>query len=153
MKKSIERLKQPKSKGGVFGLAVVVVFAVIIGYFFVSAKNTKGGIPSYVTGDKRVAYEWAKSVEGAALLEQIPCYCGCKFEGHKHARHCFWRDDGSFDKHGITCTVCLDIAKKAKALHEQGKNVCEIRQAIDQFYQPNAHLGTDTPLPAGCGLS
>ena len=59
-------------------------------------------------------YEWAKTPEGAGLLEQMPCYCGCKYEGHKHVRHCYWRDDGSFDKHGITCSVCFDIAKKTK---------------------------------------
>ena len=103
-----------------------------------------------MSGEKRMIYEWAKTPEGAALLEQMPCYCGCKFEGHKHTRHCFWRDDGSFDKHGITCSVCFDIAKKTRQMHEQGIDICTIRKEIDKFYEPNKHLGTDTPMPANC---
>ncbi|MEW6036541.1 MAG: PCYCGC motif-containing (lipo)protein, partial [Candidatus Micrarchaeota archaeon] len=92
-----------------------------------------------------------KTSEGKAILEDLPCYCGCKYEGHLHARHCFWRDDGTFDKHGTTCSVCLDIAKKAKAMHDEGKDICQIRGEIDQFYAPNAHLATPTPMPEGCG--
>ncbi len=95
-------------------------------------------------------YEWSKTSPGKELLEQIPCYCGCKFDGHKHARHCFWRDDGTFDKHGVTCSVCFDIAKKTKERYEQGISLCAIRAEIDQFYEPNKELATDTPLPAEC---
>ncbi len=135
----------------IIGLVVVVIIIGVIAYFFLSSESAgKGGIPDYVTGDIRAAYEWSKTPEGTAVLEQIPCYCGCKYEGHLHARHCFWRDDGTFDKHGITCSVCLDIEKKAKKMHEEGKTVCEIRKAVDEFYAPNKHLGTDTPMPASC---
>ncbi len=132
------------------GAVVIAIFVGAIAYFFVSSETAKGEIPSYVTGEMRMVYEWAKTPEGAALLEQIPCYCGCKYEGHMHSRHCFWRDDGSFDKHGITCSVCFDIAKKAKAMHEQGKDVCEIVKTIDDFYKPNANLRTPTPIPQSC---
>ena len=137
-------------KRKIIALAVVLLFAGLIAYFFISSATAGKEIPSYVTGEKREMYEWARTPDGVALLEQIPCYCGCKFEGHKHARHCFWRDDGTFDKHGITCSVCLDIARKTKQMHEEGKSVCEIRKEIDTFYEPNKHLGTDTPMPQGC---
>ncbi len=132
------------------GIGLLILFIAGVGYFFLSSGNAKE-IPPYVTGDMRAVYEWAKTSEGAALLEQVPCYCGCKYEGHLHARHCFWRDDGTFDKHGITCSVCLDIAKKTKQMHEQGVDICTIRKDIDAFYAPNAHLRTPTPMPAGCG--
>ena len=115
-----------------------------------SETSAPGVIPDYVTGETREVYEWAKSPEGKAILEQLPCYCGCKFEGHRHDRDCFWRDDGTFDKHGITCSVCLDIGKKAKAMTAEGKTVCEIRKAVDDFYSPNKHLATNTPMPEGC---
>ena len=133
-------------------IGIIIIVAVIggIAYFFLSTETAKGEIPSHVTGEMREIYEWAKTQEGGALLEQIPCYCGCKFEGHLHARHCFWRDNGDFDKHGITCSVCLDIAKKSKQMYEEGKDVCEIRNAIDEFYAPNADLATPTPMPAEC---
>lgn len=134
----------------IIGAAIVVVFVAVIAYFFISAGTAKDEIPSYVTGEKRILYDWARSIEGKAILEQIPCYCGCKFEGHLHARHCFWKDDGSFDKHGITCSVCFDIARTAKQRHEQGIGICEIRNEIDTFYKPNAELSTPTPMPAEC---
>ncbi len=137
-------------KEKIIGLVVVLLFAGAIAYFFISSETAKTDIPSYVTGEKRVIYKWAKTEEGAALLEQVPCYCGCKFEGHKHTRHCFWRDDGTFDKHGITCSVCFDIAEKTKQMHEQGIDICTIRKEIDDFYEPNKHLGTETPMPANC---
>ena len=137
-------------KEKIIAVAVFLLFVGVIAYFFISSETAKDQVPSYVTGEKREIYEWAKTSEGAALLKQVPCYCGCKFEGHKHSRHCFWRDDGTFDKHGITCSVCFDIAKKTKQMHEQGIDICTIRKDIDKFYEPNKHLGTDTPMPEGC---
>lgn len=138
------------TKEKVIAVAVLLIFAGIVAYFFISSETAQDTVPSYVTGEKREIYEWAKTPEGAALLEQVPCYCGCKFEGHKHTRHCFWRDDGTFDKHGITCSVCFDIARKTKEMHEQGTDICAIRKEIDRFYEPNKHLGTETPMPEGC---
>ena len=137
-------------KNKIIGLVVVLVFIGVIAYFFISSGRSTNEIPPYVTGEMRMMYEWSKISPGRELLEQIPCYCGCKYEGHKHSRHCFWKDDGNFDKHGITCSVCFDIAKKTKEMHEQGRSICEIRREIDRFYEPNKHLGTETPLPEGC---
>jgi hypothetical protein len=129
---------------------VVVVFFGVIGYFFISAETAGTEIPDYVGGNTREVYEWAKTPVGKATLEQVPCYCGCKFEGHKNAYDCFWREDGTFDKHGITCSVCLDIGVKSREMVEQGKDICEIRKTIDDFYVANAKLATNTPMPEGC---
>lgn len=149
MKKKNVRKGLPK--GRILVLALIAVFVGSIAYFFVSSETLKPGeIPSYVTGEMRAMYEWAATPEGKVLLEQMPCYCGCKYEGHLHTRHCFWRDDGTFDKHGMTCSVCFDIAKKTKQMHEQGIDICTIRKDVDSFYEPNKHLGTNTPMPAGC---
>ena len=137
-------------KGKILGLIGVLLFFGAIAYFFISPGTSSTEIPSYVKGETRLIYEWAKTQEGKELLEQIPCYCGCKFEGHKHTYNCYWKDNGNFDKHGITCSVCFDIAKKSKEMHEQGRDVCEIRKTIDDFYAPNKELGTETPLPEGC---
>lgn len=132
-------------------MAVITIFVVVVAFVFISSETTaRGEIPLYGTGEMRAMYEWAKTPEGKALLEQVACYCGCKYEGHKHARHCFWRDDGTFDPHGMTCSVCFDIARKTKQMHEQGQGICEIRREIDRFYEPYKHLGTETPLPQGC---
>ncbi|MDO8628666.1 MAG: PCYCGC motif-containing (lipo)protein [Nanoarchaeota archaeon] len=134
----------------VIGISIIVIIFAVITYFFVSAAGGKNEIPSYVQGEMREIYEYAATPEGKILLEQLPCYCGCKYEGHLHSRHCYWRDDGTFDKHGVTCAVCFDIAQKAKQMQEEGKTICEIRQTIDNFYKPNIALATPTPMPAGC---
>jgi len=141
--------KQPVPTGKLIGALALIVFAIGFWYFFFSTSDPTV-IPAYVSGQVLEAYEWAQTPEGSALLEQIPCYCGCKYEGHRHARHCFWRDDGTFDKHGLTCSVCLDIEKKVKQMNDEGVDVCTIRNTIDAFYLPNKHLGTDTPMPEGC---
>ncbi len=145
------RIKKRMHKERIIAIAILIVFAAVVAYFFISSETLKPGeIPVYVTGELRMMYEWSRTTEGATLLEKLPCYCGCRYEGHKHARHCFWRDDGTFDKHGITCSVCFDIAKKAMQMNQAGKTVCEIRKDVDAFYAPNAHLGTETPMPEGC---
>ncbi len=108
-------------------------------------------IPSSIIGETYAIYDWAMTPEGTALLEQVPCYCGCESGGHKHARHCFWTDDGAFDAHGDGCGQCLDIAAETRQMHEQGKGICEIRAEIDQQYSLIADFGTDTPMPEGCG--
>lgn len=135
------------------GVVAIAVFALVIGYLFFTTFASSKDIPPHVTGEVREIYEWARTPEGKAALEQVPCYCGCKYEGHLHARHCYWRDDGTFDKHGITCSVCLDIAKKTRQRLVEGKDLCSIRLEIDEFYKPNAHLGTDTAMPEGCSAA
>lgn len=130
--------------------AAVLVFLIFVGYFVYTSSAASTDVPPHVTGEMRGIYLWAKTPEGSALLEQVPCYCGCAYEGHLHARHCFWKDDGTFDKHGLTCSVCFDIARKAKQRFEQGKDACTIVKEVDAFYAPNKHLRTKTPLPTGC---
>lgn len=152
MKKKGNKKKKKNSGMGkerIIGLVIVILFFSVIAYFFISS-SISDVIPPYVTGEMREIYEWAKTPKGNDILEQIPCYCGCKFEGHKHTRHCYWRDNGNFDKHGITCSVCFDIAKRSKQMHEDGKGICEIRKTIDDFYKPNIDLATPTPMPEEC---
>ena len=110
----------------------------------------KDPIPANVTGDLRVAYAFALTGEGNDLLEQMPCYCGCKYVGHRHTRDCFWTDEGDWDKHGVRCMICVEIAMNTKLMHEEGKDVCEIREKIDFHYERVAEHATETPLPEGC---
>ncbi|MEW6063563.1 MAG: PCYCGC motif-containing (lipo)protein [Nanoarchaeota archaeon] len=135
-------------------VVILILITLVVGgiaYYFISPKTlATGEIPSYVTGETRAIYEWAKTAEGKALLEQIPCYCGCDYDKHKHAGHCFWRDDGFFDDHGATCSTCLNIGKKTMEMSKERKNICEIRNEIDDFYKDLKHLATETPMPNGC---
>jgi hypothetical protein len=75
-----------------------------------------------VTGEVRVLYEWARTVEGNDILEQVPCYCPYEALGHRNTRDCYWKDSRSSEEHGVDCGECLDIAD----------------------------IATDTPMPEGC---
>ncbi len=131
----------------IFGLVLLLLCVGLSG----CTTKPECKIPSEVTGRTRQMYEWSNTSVGWELLEQIPCYCGCKnTSNHKHERDCFWTDDGEYDKHGSNCYICVDIAEKTKQLHEAGKDICEIRNTIDALYASDANLGTDTPMPAGC---
>ena len=132
-------------------LIIVILIVGAVAYYLILQKTlAPGEIPAYVTGEMREVYGWAKTAEGKVLLEQVPCYCGCSYEGHKHARHCFWRDDGVFDNHAISCSTCFNTGKKVMEMHEEGKNICEIRKEIDDFYKDVKNLVTETPMPESC---
>ena len=67
-----------------------------------------GGLPSFALekGPKvQAAYRYA--VDNAAILQYIPCFCGCKNIGHRHNADCYIaerRADGqvTFTSHGAT---------------------------------------------------
>ena len=139
-----------KNVKNVISLIIVIIFIGTISFFLFRPKLKPYEIPSHVTGDTREIYEWAKTERGIEVLEQIPCYCGCKYEGHLHTRHCFWEDDGTFDDHGQTCGVCQHIGKTSMEMDNEGKDICEIRNFIDDFYVENILMSTDTPMPEGC---
>jgi len=133
------------------GIIIVVVFIIGLSIFFMSTTSFKSGeIPSAATGKIREAYIFAQ--EHPEILKQIPCYCGCAFEGHLNSYDCFWKADGTADRHGLTCSICVDIAIKSRDMFNQGKDICEIRNAIDTFYAANKDIATPTPMPAGCSV-
>ena len=127
-----------------------MVIAGVVLAFVPNLLPEKDPIPANVTGDLRVAYAFAMTEEGNDLLEQMPCYCGCKYVGHMHTRDCFWTDEGDWDKHGVRCMICVEIAMNTKLMHEDGKDVCEIREKIDSHYERVAEHATETPMPEGC---
>ena len=52
------------------GLSAVV----LVGLAIAMASSSKpGGIPGFVKGETRATYEWARTAEGTAMLEQMPC--------------------------------------------------------------------------------
>ena len=110
----------------------------------------KDPIPANVTGELIIVYAFSLTEEGNDLLEQqMPYYCGCKNVDHMHARNCFWTDEGEWDKHGVRCKVCVEIAVNTKLKHEDGKSVLEIREKIDSNYERVADYATETPMPVG----
>lgn len=97
----------------------------------------------------REAYVFA--AQRPDVLEYVPCYCGCETAGHSGNADCFVESrnaDGTvreWDTHGMACTICIDVARKAMQLHTSGATVQDIRVAIEDEY---ARFPNQTPTPA-----
>ena len=97
----------------------------------------------------RAAYEFA--ARNPDILEYVPCFCGCQTAGHQGNADCFVAErnaDGSvrrWDTHGMSCTVCIDVARDSMQMYASGASVRDIRSAIDSKY---AQYQTKTPTPA-----
>ena len=85
------------------------------------------------------------------VMRYVPCFCGCERNGHQNNAHCFVakRDpDGRphWDAHGLSCKVCIDVARDAMRMTAAGRPLTEIRTTIERTYSP--HFPTMTPTPA-----
>ena len=74
----------------------------------------------------RETYKWAARVK--STLDGLFCYCHCKGAGHYSLLDCF-RDD-----HGAGCDICLESARVAYGMANEGKSLEEIRLVLDQMY-------------------
>lgn len=94
----------------------------------------------------RATYLFALS--DGAVLEALPCYCGCVDLRHTSLRSCFVSDAGGFDSHAAGCDVCVAEALDARRLRAERRSLTEIRRHIDERYGSGGR-GTITPPPAG----
>ena len=96
------------------------------------------------------AYEFA--ARNPDILEYVPCFCGCETAGHSANANCFVSSrhaDGTvreWDTHGMSCIVCVDVARSAEQLHVSGASVRDIRTAIEAQYDTAPRM-TPTPAP------
>ncbi|UOY93279.1 PCYCGC domain-containing protein [Ectobacillus sp. JY-23] len=87
------------------------------------------------------------------VLQWIPCYCGCGQRAkHENNKDCFIREiraNGEivWDTHAAHCINCLEIAREASILAEQGKSTLFIRRHIDGKYTNAYAKPTPTPMP------
>jgi hypothetical protein len=99
----------------------------------------------------RAAYMFA--AEHPEVLSFVPCFCGCEQAGHKGNHDCFVGERATngdvvkWDEHGVECTVCIDVATRARQMHGEGKSVVDIRAAIEQEYAGRSLSKTPTPHP------
>ena len=83
--------------------------------------------PEMFTGRTREAYQAAKDVP--EVLEQLPCYCGCRqIFNHENNLFCFR------DEHASACTICEDIALEGRKMHDDGLPIEQIKQVIKEKY-------------------
>lgn len=75
----------------------------------------------------RDTYRMAASIK--STLDGLFCYCYCKGGGHYSLLDCF-RDD-----HGAGCDICLESARVAYQMVNEGRSLDEIRLTLDQMYK------------------
>lgn len=87
-----------------------------------------------------------------AVLQHIPCYCGCVKDGHTSAHDCFVCRRSTtgvvteWNQHGMVCPLATDITGDVMLWDEQGESLKVIRQRIEREFQSRGPA-TDTPLP------
>jgi hypothetical protein len=87
------------------------------------------------------------------IAQYVPCFCGCETRGHTGSDDCFVqsRDEQgrvtSWEPHGVSCQVCIDVANDASRMQASGATVTQIRTAIENKYRPMSASMTPTPMP------
>jgi hypothetical protein len=135
----------------IFVLAIIAILLFISGIYFSGLFSKQNKIPNYTqrTKEVKLAYEFALS--NPEVLSKIPCYCGCYKLNHQSVENCFvkeFKKDGGvvFEKHGAYCGMCYSIVLETKELFQQGKDISEIRQYIDNKYSKYDGRQTNTPF-------
>ena len=82
----------------------------------------------------------------------IPCYCGCRREGHHSVLDCFakgFTPDGRpiWTDHAYTCQTCVNIVQEVHLMSQRGMSLPAIRRSIDEHHGGLLSTPTDTPFP------
>jgi hypothetical protein len=86
-------------------------------------------------------------------LQYIPCYCGCRSQGHGSVHHCHVRRrsaDGrvtEWDGHGRICPLGADISGDAVLWHQSGVPLEQIRADIEREYSSRGPATSTPPVP------
>ncbi|WP_034670661.1 PCYCGC motif-containing (lipo)protein [Ectobacillus panaciterrae] len=111
-------------------------------------------LPSFLQNyEPEVKQVYKLAASHTELLQWIPCYCGCgQRENHQNNKDCFIREikatgEVVWDTHAAHCINCLEIAREASLLAEQGKTKLAIRRHIDAKYTNSYAKPTPTPMP------
>ena len=96
------------------------------------------GFPTRPLEAIREAYAYAG--RRPDVLQSMPCYCGCKRQGHESNEACYVKSRSSagvprWTEHAVTCGICVDITHDAAVMAAEHKPIDAIRRAIDEKYQ------------------
>jgi hypothetical protein len=89
----------------------------------------------------------------ADTLEYMPCYCGCRSEGHQSVMQCYIRrrtPDGQiveWHPHGRMCPMGADIAGDAVLWHQNGTPLEQVRAGIEREYSSRGPATVTPPVP------
>src|SRR5215510_13698962 len=86
----------------------------------------------------RAVYDFA--ADHPEVLNYVPCFCGCEQSGHRSAEQCFVKSRGrngaveAWNDHGMTCGMCLAVARRAMEMHASHATVRAIRDSVERSY-------------------
>lgn len=89
----------------------------------------------------------------ADTLQYMPCYCGCRSEGHQSVMQCYiWRrtPDGqivAWHPHGRICPIGADITGDAVPWHQNGTPLEQVRADIEREYSSRGPATVTPPVP------
>ncbi|MCQ5365699.1 PCYCGC domain-containing protein [Anoxybacillus salavatliensis] len=108
-------------------------------------------LPSFLASyNESMVHLYEQVAAHRALLENIPCYCGCgESAGHENNYDCFVYENKSngaivWDDHATKCGVCLEIASISIEQYEKGMSIKDIRHFIDETYKEGYAKPTPT---------
>ena len=95
------------------------------------------GFPARTLDEIRAAYAFA--ARRPDVLQSLPCFCGCKRQGHASNEACYVRRRSAagapiWTDHGITCGICIDITHDAIVMTVDKRPIDEIRRSIEAKY-------------------
>ena len=140
--------------GGLLAVAVVPLLALLV--FFASRSGSNDGetnaaaqaeFPAFVYTSEESVNAYRLATERGDLFSRIPCFCGCTNlpqDPHENLLDCFIDEDGTFDRYGATCNVCIQSALDAADWQDEGGSIAEVRKGIEEKYGAFGP-GTDTP--------
>ncbi len=87
------------------------------------------------------------------LLQYVPCYCGCRSQGHRSNLECYVRQHApngqvtEWNSHGHTCPVGPDITGDVMLWHQDGTPLSTIRDHIDHEFSSRGPATPTPPVP------
>ena len=95
---------------------------------------------------------YAFAALNSETLRFIPCYCGCRRDGHQSVQNCFvkgFTTSGTpiWTDHAFTCQTCVNIVRETARMLQRGMALPAIRTAIDEHHGGLFSKSTATPLP------
>lgn len=96
---------------------------------------------------------YAVAATNADMLQYIPCYCGCRSQGHESNLQCYVKrraPDGrvsEWDGHGRTCPLGPDITGDAVYWSQKGKALSTVRADIDREFSSRGPATPTPPVP------
>jgi hypothetical protein len=101
-------------------------------------------MPSFLGNYTDATQNLYTQVQNAAdIMKEVKCYCGCMDyadDPHDSLYRCYvvehTGDEVTWTNHGAECGICLDELRDILQLKQQGKSDEEIKQFIEDKYNP-----------------